>query len=59
MYDAGKPGESAELVRTSSRQRHNLKTPYFLCNWRILVLSNKEIYEIVKKTYHNRNNKAT
>jgi hypothetical protein len=26
-------------------------------NWRILT--NKEIYAIVKKTYHNRNNKAT
>jgi hypothetical protein len=26
-------------------------------NWRILT--NKEIYAILKKTYHNRNNKAT
>jgi hypothetical protein len=26
-------------------------------NWRILT--NKEIYAVVKKTYHNRDNKAT
>jgi hypothetical protein len=26
-------------------------------NWRILT--NKEIYSIVQKTYHNRDNKAT